>query len=39
MKISLKFVPKGPVDNKPAFVKMMAQQQTGNKPLSEPKMA
>ena len=30
IKISLKFVPKGPIDNNPALV------QIGNKPLSEP---
>ena len=33
--ISLKFVPKGTIDNIPAFVKVMAWCRTGNKPLSE----
>ena len=28
--------PKGPTDNKPAFVKIMAWYQIGAKPLSEP---
>ena len=31
MQISLKFVPKGPIDNKPALVQVMAWRQTGNK--------
>ena len=35
-KISLKFVPKGPIDNNPVLVEMMAQYLMGNKPLSEP---
>ena len=35
-KISLEFVPKGPVDNKAALVQVMAWCQKGNKPLSEP---
>ena len=35
IKISLKFVPKGPIDNKPALVLIMAWRRTGNKPLSE----
>ena len=34
--ISLKFVPKCLINNKPAFIQMMAYHQTGNKPLSEP---
>ena len=34
--ISLKFVPKGPIDNKPALVQVMAWRQTGDKPLPEP---
>ena len=37
-KISLKFVPKGTINNKPALVQIMAWRQTGNKPLSEPMM-
>ena len=36
IKISLKFVPKGPIDNNPALVQIMAWHQIGNKPLSEP---
>ena len=39
IKISLKFVPKGPIDNIPALVQIMAWCQTGNKPLSEAMMA
>ena len=38
-KISLKFVPKGPINNIPALVKMMAWRQTGDKPSSEPTMS
>ena len=34
--ISLKFVPKGPVDNKTVLVQIMACCKTGDKPLSEP---
>ena len=34
--ISLKFVPRSPIDNKPEMVELMAWCQTGNKPLSEP---
>ena len=33
--ISLKFVPKGPIDNKSALVRKMAWRQIGDKPLSE----
>ena len=36
IKISLKFVFKGSVDNKPALVQVMAWRWTGDKPLSEP---
>ena len=36
MKISLKFVPKGPINNIPALVQIMAWCWPGNKPLSEP---
>ena len=36
IKISLKFVSKGPIDNKPAFVQVMAWRRTGDKPLPEP---
>ena len=34
--ISLKFVPKGPINNIPALVQIMAWCWPGNKPLSEP---
>ena len=36
IKISLKFVPKGPIDNNPALVEIMAWRPLGDKPLSEP---
>ena len=36
--ISLKFVPKGPINNIPALVRIMAGHQSGDKPLSEPVM-
>ena len=36
--ISLKFVPKGPINNIPALVQMMAWRRSGDKPLSEPVM-
>ena len=39
IKISLKFVPRGPFDIKSALVHVMAWHQTGDKPLSEPMMA
>ena len=35
IKISLKFVPKGPIDNNLALLKKMAWRRTGDKPLSE----
>ena len=38
IKISLKFVPKGPVNNIPALVQIMAWCRSGDKPLSEPMM-
>ena len=38
IKISLKFVPKGPIDNKSALVQVMAWRQTGAKPLPEAVM-
>ena len=38
IKISLKFVPKGPINNIPALVLMMAWRRPGDKPLSEPVM-
>ena len=37
--ISLKFVPKGPINNNPALVQLMAWCRPGDKPLSEPMMA
>ena len=36
IEISLKFVPKGPIDNIPALVQTMAWRRPGDKPLSEP---
>ena len=36
IKISLKFVPKGSIDNYPALVQIIAWHQIGDKPLSEP---
>ena len=39
IQISLKFVPKGPINNIPALVQMMAWCRPGDKPLSEPVMA
>ena len=36
IKISLKFVPKGPINNIPPLVQMMAWRRPGDKPLSEP---
>ena len=36
--ISLKFVPKGPINNIPALVQIMAWRRAGDKPLSEPMM-
>ena len=38
IKISLKFIPKGPIDNMPALVQIMAWRRTGDKSLSEPMM-
>ena len=38
IKISLKFVPKGPINNIPALVQIMARRRSGDKPLSEPMM-
>ena len=38
IKISLKFVPKGPIDNNPSLVQIMAWRRLGDKPLSEPMM-
>ena len=36
IQISLKFVPKGPIDNKSALVQVMAWRRTSDKPLREP---
>ena len=36
IKISLKFVPQGPINNIPALVQIMAWRHPGDKPLSEP---
>ena len=38
IKITLKFVPKGPINNIPALVQIMAWRRPGDKPLSEPMM-
>ena len=38
LKISLKFVPKGPINNIPALVQIMAWRRPGDKPLSEAKL-
>ena len=38
IKISLKFVPKGPINKIPALVHIMAWRRSGDKPLSEPMM-
>ena len=36
IQISLKYVPRSPIDNKSALVQVMAWRRTGGKPLSEP---
>ena len=38
IKISLKFVPKGQINNIPPLVQIMAWRRSGDKPLSEPMM-
>ena len=38
IEISLKLVPRGPINNKSAFVQVMAWRRTGDKPLPEPMM-
>ena len=38
IKISLKFVPNGPINKIPALVQIMAWRRSGDKPLSEPMM-
>ena len=35
IRISLKFVPRSPIDTKPALVQVMAWRRTGDKPLPE----
>ena len=37
-RISLKFVPKGPINNNPALVQIMTWRRSDDKPLSEPMM-
>ena len=37
-KIPFKFVPKGPIENNPALVQIMASRRLGDKPLYEPMM-
>ena len=39
IQISLKFIPRGLIENKAALVQVMACRRTGDKPLSEPMMA
>ena len=36
--ISLKYVPRSPIDNKSSLVQVMAWRRTGDKPLPEPMM-
>ena len=36
IKISLKFLPKGPISNNPVLDQIMAWRRSGDKPLSEP---
>ena len=38
IQISLKYVPRSPIDNKPALVQVIAWRRTGDKPLPEPMM-
>ena len=38
IKFSLKYVRKGPIDNNPALVQIMAWRRPADKPLSEPMM-
>ena len=38
IKSSLKFVPKGPINNNPALVQIMGWRRSGDNPLSEPMM-
>ena len=39
IQISLKLVPRGPIDNKPALVQELVWRRTRDKPLPEPMMA
>ena len=36
IEISLKFIPRSPIDNEPAFVRVLAWRRRGDKPLPEP---
>ena len=36
IQISLKYIPRSPIDNEPALVQVMAWHQIGDKPLSDP---
>ena len=36
IQLSLKFVPRGPIDKKSALVQVMAWRRTGDKPIPEP---
>ena len=38
IQISLKFIPRGPIDNRAALVQVIAWHRTGDKPLPEPMM-
>ena len=38
IQISLKYVPRSPIDNKSALVQVMAWRRSGDKPLPEPMM-
>ena len=38
IQISLKYVPRSPIDNKPALVQVMAWRRLGDKPLAGPVM-
>ena len=38
IQISLKLVPRGPIENKPALVQVMVWRRAGDKPLPEPMM-
>ena len=39
IQISLKFVPKGPIDNNSVLVQVMASRRSGDKPFPEPLIA